>query len=194
MDAPVEGLPAHLDTVAVNAANEGIPVCAIARILAFPAENVYFSLKNALDMGAICEIPKADWPPTAKRADRVPTARAPTDSDLLFHARQVFKLTKLEAGFVVVLLRHDRVEKEKLHHVIEQQRAQRAHQPIELESTDPKMVDVIICKLRKKLKTLDPEFVIKTIWGGGYHIASDVKTKMLHTLNGASHAGEPDSE
>jgi hypothetical protein len=184
-----DGLPPTLIPIAVAAANEGIPVCAIARILRQPAAEVYFTLKDECSRGAVIELPKADWAPASKKDDRQPVApRLANDEDTMFQCRQHFRLTNLEAGFLVVLLRLERVEKSKLHNIIEQQRATRSQQPNDLEATDEKMVDVMICKLRKKLKALDASFIIATIWGGGYHITPGVKARMLDRLNGVSHA------
>jgi DNA-binding winged helix-turn-helix (wHTH) protein len=193
-DDAAENFPPEYLPLAVRAANEGIPVCVIARVLARPLDEVYAVLRDECATGAIAVLPKADWPATARLADRLPAVqRTASDADIAFVCQSVFKLTKLEAAFLVVLLKQDRVEKEKLHHTIEQQRQQRAQQPITLETTDPKMVDVMICKLRKKLKNADEKFVITTIWGGGYLIALDVKDLIFIRLDLTSspHAASP---
>ena len=80
-----------------------------------------------------------------------------------------------------VLLRRDEVEKETLHGVIEQQRMTRMSQPYDYAPTDPKMVDVIICKLRKRLKPHNVE--IKTLWGRGYFIDRDNRKVALEIIN-----------
>ena len=76
-----------------------------------------------------------------------------------------------------------------LHGIIEQQRMQRQSRPNKLELTDPKMVDVMICKLRKKLRDHDARFngAVQTVWGGGYFIDSKTKATLLSLLaeNGA---------
>lgn len=175
--------------IAVRAAVEGIPVGAIARILALSFGDTQAMLEDARLRGEIVEIPKPDWPPTAKLADRLPALPAsPSDADVEFAVQQIFKLTALEAGFLAVLLKHDRVEKLKLHNIVEQKRLTRSSQPNKLESTDPKMVDVMVCKLRKKLKKVDPGFLITTIWGGGYHIVPGVKSAIVRHMTEQSHA------
>lgn len=164
----VIALPPHLVPFAVRAANECIPVNAIARILRQPGEEVWESLNDALQSGAIVEIPRADWPPTANRRDRVPTImKGPMDTDTMFKAcMRVFKVTRLQATVLVCLLRHDHAEKSMLHSAIESRRIRRlAHN---MDETNPKMVDVVICALRTKLKEYDME--IKTAWGSGYYM------------------------
>lgn len=169
----------------IRAADEGIPIGAIARIFGHPFQDVADALKHAIERGQLTELPKADWPPGSKRASRVPTnAQRLTDDDLLFLGKQQFKCSPVEAEFFLTLMRQDRASKSKLHTVIEDRRAARNTQPNNLEATDPKMVDVIICKLRKKLKTVDPAFAITTIWSDGYHIKPDVKRKLYEYLGG----------
>jgi DNA-binding winged helix-turn-helix (wHTH) protein len=180
MDAPVK-------TIVANAANEGIPVCAIARIVSIPSADVYEVLNDLKAVGTIAEVPKADWPPGSRVADRAPLIPLPSDDDLGFICKKTFKLTALEAGFLVVLLKHRQVQKTQLHNIVEHQRATRQAQPSTTESTDPKMVDVMICKLRKKLKSVDAALKIETIWGGGYYIEPAVKPKILAHVNGEPH-------
>lgn len=170
----------------IRAADEGIPVAAIARVFALPYQEVVDILKSAIERGLIAEIPKADWPPGSRRAERVPVnAVHLSDDDIQFLAKRHFSLTLLEAEFLTSLLRNERVQKGKLHAVIEHLRAtKRANQPDKMEQTDPKMVDVVICKLRKKLKTVDEAFAITTIWNDGYYLNPDVKRKLYEHLGG----------
>jgi hypothetical protein len=174
--------------VAINAANEGIPVCAIARIIAFPSADVYEVLNLAKSIGSIAQLPRADWPPGIKVQDRLPSIPLPGDDDLQFMCKKTFKLTGLEAGFLVVLLKHRQVEKSRLHNIVEQQRMTRQSQPNNQEATDPKMVDVMICKLRKKLKVVDKALKIETIWGGGYYIEAAMKPRIIAHVNGVEDA------
>lgn len=184
--------------IAVRMAQEGIPVAAIGRSLAIPFADTHDMLSEALAHGQIVAIPRSDWPPGGKVLERHPTVpRRASDADVEFACRKLFTLTNLEAGFLVLLLRLDHTDKAKLHHVIETQRLRRASQPDALELTDQKMVDVMICKLRKKLKAISEDFLIKTVWGGGYYMEPAVKEKIyarlategIVTAVGAVHAG-----
>jgi hypothetical protein len=177
-------LPGWLIPIVVGAANEGIPVAAIGRSCKMPFSNIMTALRDAKARGDVVDIPNADWPPSAKRHDRLP-AVAPSrqDDDYAFLCRQLFRLTPLEAAFLVTLLKHDRVEKTRLHNVVEQYRITRSTQPCARDATDPKMVDVMICKLRKKLKTIDARFLISTIWGGGYHVTPEAKAAITEWIN-----------
>lgn len=174
----------HTD-LAVNAANEGIPVAAIARILRRALDETYLDLKEAKDRGAISDLPRADWPPGTRRMDRIPSVPLPDDKDLTFMCGKTFKLTSLEAGFLVSLLKNRQVEKTRLHNIVEHQRNTRQNQPDHMEATDPKMVDVMICKLRKKLRVIDKALKIETIWGSGYYVETDMKIRILSHLDGA---------
>lgn len=181
-------LPSPLHQISVNAANEGIPVAAIARVIQCPLDETYDSLKAARDMGSIADLPRADWPPGTRINDRLPNVSLPADGDLAFMCARAFKLTALEAGFMVSLLKHRQVEKSRLHGIVEHQRNTRQAQPDRMEATDPKMVDVMICKLRKKLKTVDADFQIKTLWGSGYFIEAALKPRIFTYLEGATDA------
>ena len=170
---------------AIRAADEGIPIGAIARILSVPFQDVADGLKYAIERGQLVELPKADWPPGSKRNSRVPlNAQRLTDDDIRFLGKQQFKCSPVESEFFLTLMRNERVQKAKLHTVIEDRRATRATRPDSMETTDPKMVDVIVCKLRKKLKEVDAGFVITTIWNDGYHIQPDTKRKLYEFLGG----------
>lgn len=171
--------------VMVRAANEGIPVAAIARITQRPFDAVVEVLQQAFQHGQIGELPKPDWPPAAKWSDHLPsTPRSANAEDVEFQCRKVFRLTALEAGFMMVLLRCECADKEKLHNVIEQQRTCRSHQPDSMELTDPKMVDVMICKLRKKLREAGFPECIQTSWGKGYYIEPSVKQNIFAKIGG----------
>jgi len=165
--------------LAVRTANEGVPVKAIARILHIPYDRVIALLNRALRLGEITSLPKTDWPIGHART-ALATSPSPLGiADLEFLCRQTFRLTNLEAGFLAVLLRCLFAEKEKLHAVVEAQRASRQLRPAQPETTDPKMVDVMICKLRRKLALADPAFVIRTSWGKGYFLDPATKTALL---------------
>ena len=190
---PDEILPEPNASIAGRAANEGVPVLAIARILREPSDKVYDTLAQLRDRGTIIEVPKADWPPAAKVADRVPViARTLTDDDILFGLRKTFILTNLEGAFLLMLLKHERADKGKLHNIVETQRFARSQRPEDTETTDPKMVDVMICKLRKKLKEFDSTLVITTRWASGYYLEPPVKARIMSHITGAPDAPHPE--
>lgn len=179
------------DQIATRLANEGIPVNVIARGLEVPAADVRVALEESLASGRITEMPAADWPPTARRADHLPPhIAAARDSDLITAFMRTFRLTKLMASFMLVLVKREEADKTTLHRVIESQRAQRANRPNNPEETDPKMVDVVICNLRKKLKPF--ALTINTLWGRGYYLdAKDRQTVLSSVEREVDNAREP---
>jgi hypothetical protein len=165
--------------IATRLAVEGIPVGVIARGLGTPTSgDVYEALSYARNNGVITDIPPPDWPPTARRADRLPAVVAVAqNADLTVSCMRAFKITKLMASFLIVLLKREEADKQVLHRVIEAQRAARTSRPDKTEETDPKMVDVIICNLRKKLKPFG--LIINTLWGYGYYIDPEGRQAAL---------------
>lgn len=173
--------------VSAALAVEGVPVGAIARALAITPSQARELLQDALACGNITEIPPADWPPVSLRGARTSllTGRNSNPTDFLLSCKHLFKLTTLEASFLRVLLINKRAEKDKLHHVVENLRSQRATRPDNSEETDPKMVDVVICHLRRKLRGVTK---IVTLWGDGYFIEEPERKKLMAHINST---GEP---
>lgn len=174
--------PHNLDSIcyyiAVRLAAESVPVNVVARGLSIPADEIREALDYALETGDITEMPAPDWPPTARRADHLPPAvAAARDIDLMISCMRAFKVTKLMASFMMVLLKREEADKAVLHRVIEAQRASRTSRPDSTEETDPKMVDVVICNLRKKLKPYG--LTIQTLWGHGYFIDAEGRKAAL---------------
>lgn len=169
--------PPDLTTVAVRLADEGIPVRAIARATHIPSDEVYATLRFAIANGSIVAMPKDDWPPGSSRGNRSVLNGTPLEHEhaLKCACASYFKASPLEAAMLAVMLKRNEVTKEQLHSVIEQNRPTAGK-----EETDLKMVDVMICKLRKKLKPYDLE--IKTLWGMGYLISAEhreLATRLL---------------
>lgn len=166
-----------LDTIAAGLAHEGVPVQAIARAFARTFEVVYATLQYFVEVGGITEIPASDWPPGQKRADRVPQFMASDAEPVqVYTVQRALKLTRLMASFMLVLLKREEADKETLHFVIETQRSLRRTRPDKSETTDPKMVDVVVCNLRKRLKPFGVK--IKTLWGRGYYLDEENRTKV----------------
>jgi hypothetical protein len=165
----------------VRAALEGVPIRAIARIFCLDYTRIVLTLTRAIERGELIKLPRPDWDRSGQ-AQMYASAAMLQPNELEFTCRQTFKLTSLEAAFLVMLLRSMFAEKEKLHAVVERQRYQRPLRPLEPEVTDPKMVDVMICKLRRKLKNHDPALVVKTSWGKGYYLETATKALILKCL------------
>lgn len=86
------------------------------------------------------------------------------ESDAFGLIRDRFKLTVREASVLMVLLRFKRsISKDEMLTLA---------YPIEHDRPELKIVDVFICKLRKKLP---PEFCPKTDWGMGYYLDSTAR-------------------
>lgn len=179
-----------------RAAAEGIPVGAIARFMKVPYNDVNEALQMALAGGLIVAVPRADWPGSQHWDARTRPAlpgKKDDPAEIEFACRNQFKLTALEAGFMVALVNKSCADKEKLHGIVEEQRRKRATRPDSNEPTDPKMVDVIICKLRQKLRGFGYDDFIKTIWGKGYFIEPAQKRILLAAIGlEPDHASEPD--
>lgn len=168
-----------IETIAIALADEGVPVAAIARATKIPSGDIYEILRDAVGRGVIVEFPKSDWPPGAPRASRAPTLPPALrdDEQLRIAAMQAFRMTKLQGAVFCTILKRNTVTKQQLHQVIEQNRATPGR-----DETDEKMVDVIICLLRRKLRPHG--ILIETIWATGYTMAAGERDKAIAALNG----------
>ena len=167
--------------IVVRLADEGIPVRAIARAVSIASTDIYEMLRNALAAGLIVEMPKDDWSPGSRRDARLAFNGTPLENEesLKVACARHFRATRLEAAILAVLLKRSEVTKAQLHLVIEQTRPNENR-----DETDPKMVDVVICHLRKKLKPFAIE--IKTIWGVGYLVPAPDRDKAVAVLTGVA--------
>jgi len=170
--------PGHVlaTAVAVRMADEGIPVRAIARATQLPSDEVYEALRDAISRGFIVEMPRDDWPTNTARGTRSPFSGTHLDNEeaLKCACTRYFKASPLEAAMLALMLKRDEVTKEQLHTVIEQNRDPGK------DPTEIKMVDVMICKLRKKLKTHELE--VKTMWGLGYYMPRSARERATALL------------
>lgn len=170
-------------------ADEGVPVRAIARAVELPSEEIRRVLNAAAEVGEIVEKPQDDWPADSGRMSRRPAYTPPhAHADYVkFQSMRVFKLTPAEARIFAVLLRNLHASKEVLHNAHEDERHRPGRNPM-TESTDKKIIDVLICKIRTKVtKPFGVE--IATAWGSGYEITPDNR-KRAYELLGYSDAAE----
>ena len=169
-------LPVYIAETVARLADEGLPVCAIARSMKLPSDSIREVLHEAIATGGIVEYPREDWPPGVPRNKRgqITEGLLNHEDRLRFACVRHFKTTKLQSAILAIMLKRTEVTKEQLHQVIEQNRAN------EKEETDLKMVDVIVCHLRKKLKPFG--IAIKTVWACGYFIEIEHRDRALKLL------------
>lgn len=167
--------PPTLAKIAVRMADEGIPIRAIARSVGWPAEDLRPVLQEALSSGAILQYPREDWPAKTPREARTPAACELDENLILDGARGVYHTTPTEGRVLSLLLRRSECSKQQLHEAIDGQQA------VTKENTQIKIVDVIICHLRKKFKQygVPGELEIKTNWGHGYFIPREQRDAAL---------------
>lgn len=97
------------------------------------------------------------------------------DSTLQMMCSSFFKLTPLQAAVFATIIRRPSVTKSQLHQAIENNRD--ANQ----DPTDLKMVDVVVCHIRKKVKSY--QLTIDTIWGIGYSMDREVRDRAMGLLD-----------
>jgi len=161
---PVGELPKDLEPICVRLADEGVPVRAIARGLKQSTDAVRLTIDEAKEAGVIVYKPKDDWPPGGARDSRVPLwvrDGNTLEDDTIHNCQRMFKVTPLQASMLAVLLIRSEASKDALHQVIQGRSRRR-------EESNPKIVDVIICHLRKRLKPIG--LVVHTLWARGYYI------------------------
>lgn len=167
--------------VAVQLADEGVPIKAIVRSLDTDRDEVREVLRNAVREGYIVEMPREDWPAGTPRSKRVPLHNRKNigsirdDSAEYLVLMRVFKTTLQQSKVLLKLIRRDECTKEVLHSAVTLDRAS-----ID-EVTDIKIIDVIICNLRKKLKPFD--IVVDTIHSCGYSMPNESRQKALELIS-----------
>ena len=167
-----------LHSMMVEFANEGVPVLAIARATKTPSDEVFELLRAAVNDGNLFSMPNSDWPPGRMRTPKAPSETAVLsldDQQLLLLCAGRFCFTPLQTRVFIALLRRSELTKDQLHNVIEG-----ARDPNE-DPSDKKIVDVVICHIRKKLKKDCVE--IDTMWGMGYKIRPSERTRLLDMLH-----------
>lgn len=180
----------ELDNFIVRLADEGVPIGAIARVTKLPPGEFRPVLRDALAEGRIVEMPREDWPPLARRVERMPgisvdagrraQARHRIDDDdtVLLALNSVFKTTRLQSKVLLRLLRRGLCPMKMLHDTIEENRGNPA------EPTQDKIVAVTICHLRKKLTPFDISII--THHSSGYSIPEKDRQRVVTLLEGSA--------
>jgi hypothetical protein len=154
-------------------ARQGIAISTIARAMAIPTERVTGMCERAKAGGELQMLPPAmpNDPRHALLAE-LTNLRAQLDdaraeirefknqkNDVGEFFSGVAKMTPSEAKVVGAIARYGRASKSTLYHALYGGLG-------DDEQREPKIVDVMVCKLRKKLRQHNIE--IETIWGVGY--------------------------
>jgi hypothetical protein len=161
------------DHIAVRMASEDIALAAIARVLKRPFSDISSVIDGAIDDGYITRRPPAEWPrdfkgqrivgPVDEAANSQKIDRADLDR-LIAAGCLTFRLTRSEATTLGVILLRNVVTRTALHYAV-------------TPEAEPKIIDVFICKLRRKLAPYQLQII--TVWGVGYQIPPASKASIL---------------
>ena len=125
-------------------------------------------LKAAIAQGRVVLIPTSDRPAIQHHIDRALTAPPVRGSDdettFTVTCGLLFGLTHAEARTFVKLLKHDLVARTELH---------AAMSAVDNPTTRGKIIDVVVCRLRKKLGPYGIK--IDTVRGFGFKLADDAR-------------------
>jgi DNA-binding response OmpR family regulator len=178
---PAETGPDY-EQMILRAADEGVPIAALKRIFK-PQEDRELRelLSVAVMSGRLAENPREDWPIGQPRAQRTPTV-APhvlreDGNQLIVDMARNMKITKQEGHILLVLVRRGNATREQLHDAVEACRGNPD------EATNIKIVDVVICKLRKKLAVFGIN--LHTIHSIGYEMTEADRRKVIDIARGA---------
>jgi hypothetical protein len=172
----------ELQPVVVALANEGVPILAIARATKIPSDELHDLLKEARAQGFILDLPMEDWP----RPPRIVSAQGGgrlsnfTEEELFRATMMAFGLTACMARIMLMLIRlPGAISYERLHDAYNWRKT-------EVAETLPKIIDVQVCKMRKRLQKYGLEIV--TEWGFGKRLPEDDRLRALEMLIAALRA------
>jgi hypothetical protein len=154
----------HME-IAVRLADEGVPVCAIARAVSVPSERLREQLHAAQNDGRLITLPKEDWPIGFPRDQRALQLSRMVDVDrkaVMLVLQQAFGLTVTEAAVLMALIQNATVPKTRL-------------------GMSAKSCDVHVCRIRRRLRPFGIR--VETIWGVGHRLAKDDRRKILDHLD-----------
>lgn len=163
------------EQTAIALAEEGVPLSAIARVLREPYERVVGWVKAAIEDGRIVDMVKTDWPPHT-RAQRTPQyLQTLSDETRRFACMSLFKIPRTQAVVLLALLSRPSAKREYLHTALLNARTNQDE-----KETKIKMVDVVLCNLRNRMKQHGIE--IETIWGEGYQLTEASRDAINNAL------------
>lgn len=167
-------------------AHQGVAVSTIARAMAIPTERVDGMCRRAIEHGTLAMMPPAT-PADTRHAllSEVTNLRAKLDDaqamlresaqKTKFHPYAgVLGMTRKEAGVIAAIARHGQATKSAIYNAI-------YNDVSDDDVVEPKIIDVFICKARKKLKR--GSIAVHTIWGVGYGMSADSIEKLNALAN-----------
>lgn len=162
----------NLTEIVERLAYEGVPIAALSRAFQLDRNKTYGVLRTAVEGGRLPEIPASDWPPGQSKRARMGAGRtAQVDRKVvLLLLMKEYDITRQQALLMREMLLHPQATREQLYEA-----AQEAHE--HGEDTEPKIVQVVICKLRKRL--VKHRIRIVTIWSGGYYIKTETRRTIF---------------
>ena len=86
--------------------------------------------------------------------------------------RRAFKLTPSQTKIVSALLARQFISRGDLMDVLY------GAKPV-CDQPDIKIIDVMICKLRAKLRAVDPSIAVQAVWGQGHAMSPEAKAKII---------------
>lgn len=188
--------------VIVAFARYGVSIATIARAITVPESFVIDSCERAKEAGDLLIMPPVtvDNPRSASlselihlrdetenlraRVKELETAQATAQATACDDFAGVAGLTRKEACVVSTLVRRSPATKQRLYDAL-------YGLAVDADTPEPKIVDVFICKIRKKLTPHG--ILIDTIWGVGYAITLENadKIRALAIAYGASYIPSP---
>lgn len=197
--------PMTVNELVIRLGHEEVPLRVIARATQMEADDVRQVLEEAQSRAQIIRVPRDDWHPHPRGQLAPPEwlSKSLDDTTLTLNCQRLFKVTRLQASFLSPLIRRNEVTKEMLHGIVEDCR--RTGGKSGREETDPKMVDVVICHLRKRVG-IDPkwpnpfQFDIKTLRSSGYYLMPEDRKRAAGLIDAYINGvpveavnGEPDN-
>jgi hypothetical protein len=158
--------------VIVALVDEGIPLRVIARSTRTDIDELRDIVTLAVHEGRLLSETRDDWPPGTKRLNRLPDGGTTADGRLPSLLCRLFGVTNREAMLLAALLKRPEATKDQLLN---------AMYTVAEDVPEIKIIDVFVCKLRKKLER--HAITIETMWGRGYFIAADMRARALKMVS-----------
>lgn len=159
---------------AIRAADEGVPIGAIKRIFKPDYDFLREVLHDAVDEGRLIQLPAEDWPPRGSSTSREPTTSihdlGGDDQELFVRMARTIHTTQLESRVLLAILRRGHAHREQIYASV-----QKGHVNPD-DAPEMKIIDVVVCKLRKKLKPMGVN--IRTLHAVGYELTDLDRNKL----------------